>query len=355
MKRRDVLKAGLITPALLGAGAAAQIAPTRPQPVGGWEIVPPADADPLDAKIVAFTIVTPDLAASLHFYRDLLGYAIVEQGRLDRGLSTAPGAATLGRRYALLAAVGGQRGGPVRLVEAPAGAAANRRRPQARTFDPGLAIMECQTPDPAESYRVLKNAGVPMISSPRYYFFRETGMGRDLDVMSYAPFGPAGEQMFITANVRSDRPKWPIEGLHGNFSGVVILSLDQRPVEAFYRSALGLRRVNQMDSFQRNTNELMGGPPDNYFVWGFLGRDVRIELEEHRQPQGVVYPTSLDRTGLAMMTIAVNDLGRAREMCRAASIEPVGQGALPLVSRARPEGFTLRGAVGELIEVVGRA
>ena len=109
-----------------------------------------------------------------------------------------------------------------------------------------------------------------------------------------------------------------------------------------------------MDCFQRNANELMGGPADNYFLWGFLGRDVRIELEEHRQPQGTVYPTSLDRTGLAMMTLSVSDLTRARALCREAGITPVGRGALPLPGRPRPDGFTLRGAVGELIEVVGR-
>lgn len=356
MKRRDLLKASAFASALLaGAKVALAREPSGPQrSAKGWPLSRPEDADPLDAKMVACSTVTPDYQASIRFYRDLLGFALVEQGRLPSNASTAPGATKLGQRYALLAAAGSTRGAHVRILEAPVAAKPNRPRPRSRIFDPGLAVMECGAEDIAESYRILKNAGVPMISSPRYYFFRATSMGFDLDVMSYSPFGPAGEQLFVTSNIRSDRPRWTLPGLHQNVVAVMISSLDQRPVEEFYLKALGLKRVNQMDSFQRNTNELMGGPADNYFLWGFLGKDVRIELEEHRQPNGVIYPTSLDRTGLAMFTLSVNDLSRCRAMCREAGIAPVGEGALPLPGRARPAGFTLRGAVGELIEIVGR-
>jgi len=48
----------------------------------------------------------------------------------------------------------------------------------------------------------------------------------------------------------------------------------------------------------------------------------------------------------------VNDLAKCRAMCKAAGIQPVGEGALPLPGVAAREGFYLRGAVGELIEVV---
>jgi len=244
------------------------------------------------------------------------------------------------------------RSAAVRVLEAPPGAAANRPRPNSGPMDPGLLVMEGGTRDPAESYHRLAAAGTPMISPPRYYFFRNTTWGRDVDVMSYAPFGPGGEQLFITANIRNDRPEWTLPGLHSGFANAAITSLDQRPVDAFYDQALGLKRTSQMECYQRNTNELIGAPRDGYFLWGNVGSAVSIEVWEYKAPTGTLYPTSLDRTGLAMLTMRVNDLAGCRARCQAAGIAPVGEGALPLVGKPTPDGFTLRGAVGELIEVV---
>lgn len=366
IKRRNLLKAGALAPAVMAgaAGAAAAASPGEAHRVKGWGLTPAAQSNPLEARITAFTVVCPDLDAGIKFYKDVIGLDVIEQGSVAAGLSTAPGAGRAARRYAVLRTGSAQiRGAAVRLLEAPAGAAPNRPRPTSRIFDPGLTYMECGVRDAVESYRVLANAGTPTVSTPRYYFFRNTGMGpgptgtgtmRDLDVMSYSAFGPAGEQMFITANLRGDRPEWTNPGLHGNYGAAVLASLDQRPVEEFYRKALGLRRINQMDCNQRNANDLMGAPKANYFVWGFIGDSVSIELQEHSQAEGTMYPTSLDRTGLAMFTIAVNDLAKARAMCKAAGINPVGTGALPMPGRPKPEGFTLRGAVGELIEVVAK-
>jgi hypothetical protein len=213
--------------------------------------------------------------------------------------------------------------------------------------------MEAGMRDPAESYRALANAGTPMISPPRYYFFRANGSMPDLDVMSYAPFGPGGEQMFLTANIRNDRPDWLEPGLHSTPSNVVIVTLDQRPADAFYANAFGLRRINQMDCQQRNCNELIGAPRDLYFEWGNIGGSgFNMEIWEVRVAEGRVYPTSLDRTGLAMFTVQVRDLERCRAMCMKSGIQPVGAGSLPLPGTEKPSGFTLRGAVGELVEVV---
>ena len=53
-----------------------------------------------------------------------------------------------------------------------------------------------------------------------------------------------------------------------------------------------------------------------------------------------------------MLTIRVNDLDKCRDMCAEAGIEPVGEGALPNLQNDKPDGFTLRGGVGELFEVV---
>lgn len=332
------------------AAGASPAAPDIPREQTGFGVWPAEGSNPLDARVTCLTVVTPDIDASVRFYRDVMGYPLADEGVVVPR-STAPGAGALERRYALMHEAAAERPGTVRLLSAPDAARANRPRPEARVWDPGLLIMECGTADPAESYHRLKSAGTPTISPPRYYPFR--GAGPELDPMSYAPFGPAGEQMFITAGISNSRPEWREPGLHKVPTSVAIVSLDQRPVDDFYFRAFGLRRTSQLVSQQRNCNELIGAPRDATFLWGVLGGWVTVEVWEFRMPKGTVYPTSLDRTGLAMFTLRVNDLDRCRAMCRVAGIPIAGEGALPLVGTPAPRGFTLRGAVGELIEVVG--
>ncbi len=354
--RRQVLMSGValgsaaFSASVSGAAATSSSAPVAGAVHKGSPLYPAEESNPLDAKIVAFTTVSPDVDASIRFYREAMGFELLDEGKLQGPVSTAPGAGKPGRRYAHVGLPKGTRGAPVRILEAPPGAKPIRPRPGAETWDPGLLCMEGGARDPAESYHALKRLGTPSISSPRYYPFR--GAGRPLDPMSYAPFGPGGEQMFITANISNERPEWKEPGIHSMPSNAAIVSLDQRPVEEFYLNALGLRRTTLLACQQRNCNELIGAPADANFLWGVLGAGVSIEVWEFRVPEGKVYPTSLDATGLAMLTIRVKDLGECRRMWRAAGIEPVGEGALPLPGQATPRGFTLRGAVGELVEVI---
>lgn len=351
--RRHILKAGVgLAPALLGAGSVAADA-TRHK---GWPLVPMQGSNPLEAKIIVFTTVSPDVDASIRFYTQVMGFELLEDAKLPAQVSTAPGAGTAGRRCALIGAPKADRGATIRILEAPPGAGAIRPRAgsgvtPANAWDPGLLVMEGGARDAAESYHALKSAGTPMISPPRYYFFRAEGDRPDLDVMSYAPFGPGGEQLFITINVRNDRPEWTAPGLHTPPGGFSLVSLDQRPVEEFYLKALGLKRTSQMDCHQRNCNELIGAPRDTYFLWGRLG-NVSMEIWEFKVPEGTLYPCTLDKTGLAMVTMRVNDLAKCRAMCKASGITPVGEGAFPQPGLPRPQGFTLQGAVGELVEVV---
>ena len=355
MNRRDVLQASAmaVSAGVLGAaGAKAEASELEPHAQRGYALSPLEDSNPLEARIVVFTTVSPDVDASIRFYRDVIGMSLADEGPLPAEITSAPGAGDAGRRYAILHMPGSSGSAQVRVLEAPRGAAANRPRPDSGAKDPGLLVMEGGARDPAESFHRLASANTPVITPPRYYYFRNTTWGRDVDVMSYAPFGPGGEQMFITANVRSDRPEWTMPGLHSGFANAAITSLDQRPVDAFYEQALGLKRTSQMECFQRNTNQLIGAPDDSYFLWGNVGSGVSIEVWEFKADSGTLYPTSLARTGLAMLTIRVNDLGKCRGMCEANGIEPVGEGALPMHGSAEPDGFTIRGAVGELIEVI---
>ena len=289
MNRRDVLQASAmaVSAGVLGGtmskGRANESQPAAQQ---GFSFTPLDDSNPLEAKIVVFTTVSPDVDASIRFYRDIIGMALADEDKLPADLTTAPGAGKSGRRYAILHMPGSSLSAQVRVLEAPRGALANRPRPDSGPMDPGLLVMEGITRDPAESYHRLASANTPMISPPRYYYFRNTTWHRDVDVMSYAPFGPGGEQMFITANVRGDRPEWTLPGIHSGFANAAVTSLDQRPVDAFYEKALGLKRTSQMKCFQRNANQLIGAPDDGYFLWGNIGSGVSIEVWEFKAARG---------------------------------------------------------------------
>ncbi len=349
--RRNLLKAGAaLAPAMAAPVDAAEPRAEGPAHQTGTPLFSGVEANPLEVKIVTITTVSPDMAASAKFYRDTLGYTLAEEGTLAASASTAPGVGKAGRRYAIYHVPNTKRGASVRVLEAPPGAGPIRPRPGARTWDPGLLVMECGTGDPAESYFRLAAAKTPVISPPRYYPFR--GQGRPLDPMSYAPFGPGGEQMFITANISEERPDWTEPNLHTAPGSVSIVSLDQRPVDEFYRKALGMRRSTQLVCQSRNCNELIGAPREANYLWGNVGTGVNIEVWEFRVAEATMYPCALDKTGLAMFTVRVNDLDKARAMCKSAGIRPVGEGALPIIGNRRPEGFTLRGMVGELIEVI---
>ncbi len=360
--RREALKAGaaVATASTLAAPNTAQAQtrpmsdgpPNEPNDVQGTAFTPAAESNPLEAKIVTFTTVSPDVEASIKFYRDVIGMTVHSDAALPSELTDAPGIGKAGRRHVLMTMPDSLFGQTVRILEAPPGAGPIRPRPNSGPNDPGLLVMEGGTRDPAESYHALASAGTPMISPPRYYYFRNTMWNTDIDVMSYAPFGPGGEQMFITASIRSDQQLVKSTGIHNGFGSASVTALDQRPVNAFFEQALGLKRSSQMECYQDNVNELIGAPKGSYFLWGNVGTGVAIEVWEVKAESGTVYPCSLDKTGLAMLTLRVNDLGKCRAMCAEAGIEPVGEGALPYPDNARPKGFTLRGAVGELYEVV---
>jgi catechol 2,3-dioxygenase-like lactoylglutathione lyase family enzyme len=350
LSRRDALKYGALAVSPLFVTAA--IAAPKPYP-------DPTPTNPLAARANIYTVVTPDMAASIRFYTDVMGYELIDKGALAGRPPTVAGAGEAGRKYALIRPYEAENG-VVRLLEAPKDAAPNRPRPGALPWDPGLAVIECGARDYEESYRKLTEAGVKTISPPEYYFFHDVeplpGVvvppKTQYDIRSYSPYGPAGEQLFITTNVRDDRPAWKFPGLHSPLANTVLACLDRGPVWGFYAKIFGLKPTSDIVCQQESTNRLIGAPPDTYFRWGGLGQAVSIEWDEYRKPSGVTYPTSLDRTGLAMFTLRVDDIAMVRSACRDAGIVLAGKGALPTPESRNPNGFYIRGAVGELIEVI---
>lgn len=355
--RRTAMASALVL-AAMGRTAMADIAKSHYGPPT------PKPTNPLAARVYVHSVVTPDLDASIRFYRD--GFGLVEgaSGTIAPGLPEAIGAGLAGRRYVLMqpAVVEDPDRGVIRLIEAPAGAAANRPRPGAPITDSGLAVMELVNRDRDESYDAVQAAGGRIISRPQYYFFRGikrlNGVGPevilpDIDVYSYSAFGPAGEQIFNTYSPNLFPGAWPYAGLHSPFYNTVLISPTRDPVWDFYGKIMGLKPISDIYTAQKAVNILTGADPDVAFLYSALGEGVNFETWAYDKPGKGFWPTSLDRTGLAMITMVVDDPERVRGNAVAAGIPVIGDGMLPLPGHYRP-GFYLRGAAGELIEVTGR-
>jgi catechol 2,3-dioxygenase-like lactoylglutathione lyase family enzyme len=305
-------------------------------------------------RIQAVTIVTPDLERALRFYCEGLDYLLIGRGVLDASV-VFEGRSLAGRRWALLNARGATEGA-VRLLEGPAAALPNRPRPETRPWDPGLAVLEVYARDPSESYRQLQAAGATTLSPPLPYRLAGAGPFGDIDVTSYAAFGPAGEQLFVTKASGGTRQRPELAGAHSGVFNVVLPNLDRRPVLRFYALLLGLEPTVDLPIREETVNQIIGAPQGTAFdmlLLGPPGDATGIEIEEFDIAHGRMYPTSLNRTGLAMFTVAVADLAECRALCEGYRIAGIGEGALPLPGRERGAGMIVRGALGELVELVG--
>lgn len=361
---------GLNRRRMLAASAAGLTMAATPRAFGQSAYKAKADTyptNPLGVRAIIYTIVTPDLAASIHFYRDIMGFELISQGKLEGRLPKMEGVGEPGRAYALIRTMEqGEEHGIVRLMAAPAGAKANRPRPGSNIVDPGYAVIECMSRSVDLSYETLTAQGAPTISGPRYYFFNDMKplpggpQEADFEIRSYSAFGPAGEQLFISSGVTRAHKPWPAwthKGLHDGFVAGVLVSLDRWPVWDFYDAVLGLKPTRDTYSGSEAVNELIGAKPGSNCQFGMLGQGVSMEWwEYHDRPNPATppFPTSLDRTGHAMTTMMVNDLGEVRARAKAAGYRSLGEGALPTPWAPYQDGFYLRGGVGELIEIIGR-
>jgi hypothetical protein len=78
------------------------------------------------------------------------------------------------------------------------------------------------------------------------------------------------------------------------------------------------------------------------------------ELRQYRPVSPPPWPTSLDKTGLAMTTFLVDDIAAIRARVGESGFTILGEGALPTPEGEFRDGFYLRGTEGELYEVIGR-
>jgi catechol 2,3-dioxygenase-like lactoylglutathione lyase family enzyme len=135
------------------------------------------------------------------------------------------------------------------------------------------------------------------------------------------------------------------------------MSNDRWPLLDFYEQVLGLKPTRDTFSDQANIDTLIGAPQGTYYHFSPIGQGNHMELWEYRQRRArdtTTWPTNLDRTGLAMTTFLVNDLEEVKTGAKANGAALLGEGALPVPGVETQNAVFLRGAVGELIEVIGR-
>lgn len=309
--------------------------------------------NPLRVTLPIFTVVAPDLATSIAFYRDVLFYDGVREGVLAGG-----------RRFALLSFAARPGSTVIRLLEAKPGAAPNRPA-GASIMAPGLVCMVGMTRDNDASQAALIAAGGRVLSAPQRYAVESveplSGLGAgdvagDMRLSGYCGFGPSGEAFFRSADisVRGSAIPFVWDGLHSPLFLGCVATRDRGALWRFYEAVFGLLPSKRARVVEPGLNTLMGRPAEAAFSFGSLGKGFPFEWWDTPadEPADGCGPASLDRTGLAMMTLGVDDLPAVAARAAADSVEILSRSVLPTLSGNAVEGFVVRGSAGELIEVI---
>jgi catechol 2,3-dioxygenase-like lactoylglutathione lyase family enzyme len=318
----------------------------------------PDATNPMAAKAAIYTIVTPDLEAGTKFYRDVLGHDVVDHGKLEGKVPALAGAS--GRAYALLHHKEAAGLGVIRLLQAPDGAKANRPQPDASIIDAGLVAIECHVRDPDEAFKLVGAAGGKAVSAPQYYYFGASQLPTDSST-SFSAFGPAGEQIvFNCANVPDAlnqrlTPDYP--GVVGPFFQYNVMTRDRWPTLRLMGKAFGLKTSRDRLAEQPNIATMIGAPDKTALRFIDVGDHSGMQLWEYRMRAPTAtppWPTGLDKTGLAMVTIMVDKIAAVKTKLKESGIAVLAEGSLPTPEGKGHEGLYIRGAEGELIEVIGR-
>ncbi len=318
----------------------------------------PDATNPMAAKTVIYTIVTPDLEASAKFYHDVLGHDVVDRGKLEGKAPASAGGA--GRGYALMHHKEAAGFGVIRLLQAPDGAKANRPQPDAAVIDAGLVAIECHVRDADEAFKMVTAAGGKAVSAPQYYYFGASQLPTDSST-SFSAFGPAGEQIVFNCANAPDTlnqrltPDYP--GVFGPFFQYNVMTRDRWPTLRLMGKVFGLKTSRDRLAEQPNIATMIGAPDKTALRFIDVGDHSGMQLWEYRMRAPAAtppWPTGLDKTGLAMVTIMVDKIAPVKAKLKEAGIAGLAEGSLPTAQGKGHEGLYIRGAEGELIEVIGR-
>ena len=223
-------------------------------------------------------------------------------------------AGAAGRGYALLHHKEAAGHGVIRLLQAPAGAKANRPQPDASIIDAGLVTIECHVRDADEAFKLVGAAGAKTVSAPQYYYFGAAQLPTDSST-SFSAFGPAGEQIvFNCANVPDTlnqrlTPDYP--GVVGPFFQYNVMTLDRWPSLRLHGKVFGLKTSRDRLAEQPNIATMIGAPAKTALRFIDVGDGSGMQLWEYRMRAPAAtppWPTGLDKTGLAMVTIMVDKI-----------------------------------------------
>ncbi len=310
----------------------------------------------INGSLRAVTVITNTWAQSCRLYHDAFGYTLQAEGEL-----TAAQKAMFGSKLGRYALWGFEQGAVVRLIELN-DPDARPIREGAQPYDPGMAIIEAGTPDVDAAYSRVLRARFGAVSAPKDFYAKGPEPLGEVFMRSVAILGAAGEQVFVTqitqrkggVSLLNDKA---VAGI--NVPGNVAFSLPNRAaIEQFWTPVMGLVPVTDIPMHDPNVPELLGAPADLHFEMVLLGYGLtRVGIEFYTfstyQPPTPyrVFPTSFDKTGLAVATYPTPDVKAAITRLREAGCEIISELGLPNRTTVEPEAVLLRGPVGEIIEL----
>jgi catechol 2,3-dioxygenase-like lactoylglutathione lyase family enzyme len=291
------------------------------------------------ARLCAFTLTTPDPAATAQAYCQWLDYVVADEGSIDADLAQLWGHPALAGRSSVLLHAPRSPDTLLRLVEVPA-------LPATRVAQPGHGwnAMEVLVRDPYSLADQLRGSPFKLLIPPRPLPF-------DAAIHAMQVVGPAGELLYLTA-LPADRT---IMGLHAAQSRVdrpfiaILGCADIAAVLAFYAQALGTPTIGAAPTIVKVINHSFGLPDEHRIPLGIvkMARDSLIEVDQlpaaaRPRPCGVGELPA----GFAVVSFECTDLAAMSVPWLQA---PRVLSGLPY--RGRRAGLA-RGAAGELIELI---
>jgi catechol 2,3-dioxygenase-like lactoylglutathione lyase family enzyme len=290
-------------------------------------------------RLSAFTLTTPDPAATAQAYCRWLDYVVADQGSVGADLAQLWGRPALAGRRSVLLHASRSPGTLLRLIEAPALPAAPVALP-----GHGWNAMEVLVRDPYSLADELQGSPFKLLIPPRPLPF-------DAAIHAMQVEGPAGELLYLTA-LPADRTILDLRAAQSRVDRPFIAILgcaDIEAVLAFYAQVLGTPTISAAPTVVKIINDSFGLPDQHRIPLGIvkLPRDCLIEVD---QLPAAARPRPSESgelpAGFAVVSFECADLSALPVPWLQA---PRAVSAAPYLGR---RAGLARGAAGELIELI---